>query len=123
MSREKNGRNRRRSPRVRLANLVGYSYKTEEGTYSHLGTAHTLDLSESGFCMRTREPLPLGSELSFDLKLGGELHRLRGRIVRGEELDPDRAYEFGVRFLDLPEKAVTDLRLYLSMKRGPGDDE
>lgn len=108
--------NRRRAPRVRVANLVGYSDKRSDWLYNLLGSAVTVDISESGVRVRVHEALPIGAVLQLELKLAGELHPIEGRVVWGEELDPDRAYEFGVRFVGLDPKLQDALRVYLSVQ-------
>jgi hypothetical protein len=102
---------------VRVANLIGYHDRRGEGLYNLLGSAVTVDLSESGVRVRTTETLPVGGILTFEIKLGGEVFSLAGRIVWGEELDPDKAYEFGARFVDVPESLKEKLRVYVSLKQ------
>jgi len=114
--------NRRRHPRVRVANLVGYAENGAGRFFTLLGSAVSVDLSESGVRLRTVEPLPIGSNLTFDLKLAGAVHRVQGRVIWGEELDPDRAYEFGVRFAEIDDATLKQLRLYVSAKQSQKED-
>ena len=108
---------RRRAPRVRVANLIGYSdSRPEKQLFNFLGAAVTVDLSESGLRLRANEALPIGHVLRLDLKLGSDVHSLRGRIVWGEELEEDTAYDFGVRFIELTEKQQEVLRVFVSVK-------
>jgi hypothetical protein len=117
MSRSPRDRNRRRASRAKVQNLVGYSDKRSGHFYTLLGSAVTVDLSETGVRVRTVEPLPIAGILMFDLKIGGEVHRVEGRVVWGEELIVDKEYEFGVHFADL-EPAVRDkLRVYVSVRQ------
>ncbi|HZU97627.1 MAG TPA: PilZ domain-containing protein [Planctomycetota bacterium] len=123
MSRKPRETNRRRHARVRVTNLVGYAENNSgRGFFTLLGSAVTVDLSESGIRIRTIEPLPIGSNLTFDLKLGGEVHRVQGRVIWGEELEQDRAYEFGVRFFEVDEAALKKLRIYVSAKQAQKDE-
>lgn len=122
MTRAPRDKNRRRSPRVRVANLVGYSDKKSGRFYTLLGSAVTVDLSESGVRVRTIEPLPIGTILTFDLKVAGDVHRVDGRIVWGEELVPDTDYEFGVQFGELDAEVRDKLRIYVSVKQTKQDD-
>jgi hypothetical protein len=110
-------RNRRRAPRVRVANLVGYSDRRSDSFYTLLGSATTVDMSETGVRLRTSEPLPIGSTLTFDLKIGSEIHRVDGRVIWGEELVPDTTYEFGVNFAWLTAHVREQLKLYVSIKQ------
>ena len=102
---------------MRVANLVGYSDRKSGRFYTLLGSAVTVDLSDSGLRVRTVEPLPLGGVLTFDLKVAGEVHRIDGRVVWGEELEPDTDYEFGVQFGDLEAEVRNKLRLFVSVKQ------
>ena len=113
------GENRRRTPRVRAANLVNYSTRDATGVYAVLGSATTVDISETGLRLRTKESLLLGAILDLELKLGGEVFKLEGRIVWGEEVEPDARYDFGVRFTSVPQRALETLRVFVSVKRVP----
>ena len=116
MKRASRDRNRRRAPRARAANLVSYADRQSGAVYSLLGAAVTVDLSETGLRLKTVEPLPIGSTLTFDLKIASEVHRLQGRVVWGEELERDRDYEFGVSLEGVPEEARKLLRLFVSVR-------
>ncbi len=113
--------NRRRAPRVRVSNLVGYADRRSGRFYSLLGSAVTLDLSESGVRLRTVEPLPVGSTLTLDLKVASEVHRVEGRVVWGKETVRDEEYEFGIEFGDLEPGLKESLRLYVSVKQTQRD--
>lgn len=117
MTRKQRDRNRRTAPRVKVANLVGYSDRRSGRFYTLLGSAVTVDLSETGLRVRTTEPLPIGSVLTFDLKVASEVHRLEGRVIWGEELVADTDYEFGVHFAELDPALREKLRLYVSVKQ------
>jgi hypothetical protein len=106
--------NRRKAPRVRVTSLVGYSQKRDDHIYQTLGTAQALDLSESGLRLRVHEALPVGAELQFEIALGKDLHSVTGRIVWGEELDPDKAYEFGIKFVSIEDDVRAQLRSYVA---------
>lgn len=122
MSRGPRDQNRRRSPRVRAANLVGYADKRSGRFYTLLGSAVTVDLSETGVRVKTVEPLPIASILTFDLKIGRDVHRVEGRIVWGKELELDKVYEFGVQFGDLDPRTREQLRIYVSAKQTHEED-
>jgi hypothetical protein len=115
--------NRRRLPRVKVANLLVYSKRHVDLSFQHLGTAETLDLSESGLRLRVHESLPIGAELDLELKIAGEVQRLQGRILWGEEIEPDKTYEFGVRFVDVKPAVRDELRLYVSLKRSAEEED
>ena len=110
------GQNRRRTPRVKVTSLVGYSQRRDDDIYQALGTAQALDISESGLRLRVHEPLPVGGELKFEVAIGANLHAVVGRIVWGEELVPNRAYEFGVRFVEVEDKVRSMLRAFVGSR-------
>jgi hypothetical protein len=101
LERPERGRNRRRAPRILHGDLLGYSDRRKDGLYHLLGTGRTLDLSETGLRATCREPMPLGKILSFELKVGENTHRFRGRVVWCAELEADARYDFGVLFQEL----------------------
>jgi hypothetical protein len=113
------GRNRRRAARVRVTSLVGYSRKRDDHIFQALGTAQALDLSESGLRLRVHEPLPVGGELRFEIALASDLHAATGRIVWGEELVPDRVYEFGVRFVEVDPEVRAALKSFVNVRQEP----
>jgi hypothetical protein len=122
LSRAPRDRNRRRAPRVRVANLIGYADRHSGRFYTLLGAAVTVDLSESGVRVRTVEPLPIASILTFDLKVAGDVHRVEGRVVWGEELVVDKEYEFGVQFGELDREVREKLKVYVSVKQTREED-
>jgi hypothetical protein len=82
-------------------NLISYAAVRADKLYKLLGMAVTLDISDSGIRVKTIEPLPLAEELSFTVKLGDNVHTVRGRVVWGAEVEEDKQFEFGVKFKDL----------------------
>jgi hypothetical protein len=113
--------NRRRAARVRVSNLVGYADRRSGRFYSLLGSAVTIDLSDSGVRLRTVEPLPIGSTITLDLKVASDVHRLDGRVIWGKETVRDEEYEFGIEFEELEPKLKESLRLYVSVKQTQRD--
>jgi len=90
-------------------NLVSYSALRSDRLYRLLGMAVTLDISDTGVRVRTIEALPLAEELDFTLKLGANVHTVRGRIVWGAEVEEGKQFEFGIRFKDLDFNVAKDL--------------
>lgn len=115
------GPNRRGKPRVRITSLVGYSHRRDDMIFATLGTAQALDVSESGLRLRVHEPLPVGGEMRFELILAGAIHGVLGRIVWGEELEPDRVYEFGIRFVEIDDPTREAFRKAIEVKLELGE--
>jgi Tfp pilus assembly protein PilZ len=89
--------------------LITYSAVRSDLLYKFLGLAVTLDVSDSGLRVRTNEPLPIGEELSFTLKVGDNVYRVLGRVIWGSEVEANKAYEFGVRFSSVDFGLAKDL--------------
>jgi type IV pilus assembly protein PilZ len=66
---------RRQSPRVPVT--LELSYFSEGQLARDLVT----DLSEGGLFVRTRKPLPIGTEVALQLELPSGVTRLHGRVV------------------------------------------
>jgi len=121
------GNERRGEVRLHSVNLINYSEvaerrgPTEEEVYSVLGTAATTDMSAGGCRLETQEPLPLGSQLKFALKLAGEIVEFSGVVRHVGDLG-EGDYEAGIQFTDLDEVARDGIRVYLSLKAGEEED-
>jgi type IV pilus assembly protein PilZ len=85
---------RRQSPRVPVT--LELSYFSEGQLARDLVT----DLSEGGLFVRTRRPLPIGTEVELQLELPAGVTRAKGRVVWLRGADDG----MGIAFVgDLPE--------------------
>src|SRR5579871_4568075 len=100
---------RRDAPRVSLGTLAVYSLPRADGHYNLLGSGQAKDLSISGAGLRTREALPAGAEIDLRFQLSGNVRAARARVVWARELEPERSYEAGVRFLSVGLSLVADI--------------
>ena len=114
---------RRGEIRIRSVNLINYSAQhantiPEKTLYVELGTAQTLDLSASGCRLKTTREIPAGIDLTFDMQLGEQILKCRGRTLRANHVD-DEVWEVGVEFRQLDDLAQDAIRLYLQFKENP----
>ncbi|MFQ5525969.1 MAG: TIGR02266 family protein [Thermoanaerobaculia bacterium] len=86
--------------------MVRLQVKLEEGGVDRM--AQTENLSESGVLIRTKEPLPVGSEVELELQLPGidEPLQLSGRVVRHADPHRETSPGMGIAFSTLSTEAA-----------------
>lgn len=88
---------RRLARRITFKDAVRYQLKDP----SHFGGTVAYDLSESGLRMRLGEFLPLGTEVTVDIKLRtGRVVECRGQIVWISQIPYSDQYQAGVEFVE-----------------------
>ena len=106
--------NRREHDRVPLQ--VEVSLTSENNFY----TGFTSDISAGGIFVATRETVPVGTQLNFELKLGSGTVQVTG-IVRWtrpyNELMEDVAPGVGVQFVNLHPKVAQVVNAFISKRR------
>jgi len=94
-------------PRYGVHKIVTYAYAAEK-----LLTL-TLDLGLGGMKIRTHHAIPKNEQLNFNLVLGENSIRLKGRIAYSRTL-PDKESVSGVQFTTLSAEDSTLLQKYLA---------
>lgn len=105
---------RRTNERVSLE--VEVSLTSENNFY----TGFTSDISEGGLFIATRETVPVGTELTFELKLGSGVVEVKS-IVRWirpySELTEDVPPGVGVQFMHLNPKVAQVVNSFIAKRR------
>jgi Tfp pilus assembly protein PilZ len=83
--------------------------KDENSTSFHLIT----NLSNEGFFIEKKLPLPVGSIKNFELELDGEKLPLRGRIIDNYKNPITKHSGAGVQFVEMDEKIKNKIEEYL----------
>lgn len=101
------------APRSALRLMVRIVVNIGEG--AALEMAQSENFSETGMLVRTREPYPLGSRLSFEFHLGGGHLPIRGEgeVVRATTAGREAVHGVGVRFISLERDGLMRLQRFL----------
>ena len=105
---------RREHQRVPLS--VEVSLTSENNFY----TGFTSDISEGGIFVATREDVPVGTELTFELKLGSGTVNVAGvvRWIRPyNDMYEDVPPGVGVQFLNLHPKVANAINGFIKQRR------
>jgi c-di-GMP-binding flagellar brake protein YcgR len=112
---------KRRAPRIKTLNLVGYALFNEKGKRIGQGRGHTVNLSQTGTLLET-ETLIQGSYIVLmTIDLDGKKIKVQGRVVRSEPTVAGEGYLTGVEFMgpreEQLEAIVAFVRAYQHNKR------
>lgn len=79
-------------------------------------TSYTKDISQNGFLFRTNENVPIGSILAikFFIKDIGNFIEAEGKVIRIEEMIPDKLYEVGIELFGLSDHDNNQISQYLA---------
>ena len=105
---------------------VGIAVRLSHGTVDEFVEKFAVNISRGGVFIRTREPKPVGTRVSFELRLAGGEAVVRGQgVVRWVQAEgtpgrPPTAPGMGIQFTDLdePSRAVVDRVVTLKERRG-----
>jgi c-di-GMP-binding flagellar brake protein YcgR len=86
---------KRKDTRVHTVHLVSYTKFSPEKVTELMGMANTVDLSEGGMRMTTKEPMEIGQELHLDFEIDGQLIRTDAKVVHVKEV---KHYQVGFQF-------------------------
>ena len=87
---------------------------------SNFYTGFTSDVSEGGIFVATRETIPVGTKLSFDMKLGSGTVKVTGEVRWARaynELNEDVPPGVGVQFTDLHPKVAQIINAFIAKRR------
>ena len=104
----------------RATERVSLEVEVSLTSQSNFYTGFTSDISEGGVFIATRETVPVGTKLSFDLKLGSGNVSVTGlvRWVREySSLTEDVPPGVGVQFVDLHPKVAQVINGFISKRR------
>jgi c-di-GMP-binding flagellar brake protein YcgR len=90
---------KRRHPRIESINTVGYVLFDKKGKKIEIGKGHTLNLSQSGILLKTKDPVQGAFVVLVTMDLKGEKVKVKGRVVHTHR-DTDSAYFLtGIEFI------------------------
>lgn len=106
------------APRSSLRTMVRIVVNIGEG--AALEMAQSENLSETGMLVRTGEVYPIGSRMSFEFHLGGQMQPIRGEgeVVRQTTAGRESVRGIGIRFLALERDGMVRLQRFLREQAG-----
>jgi hypothetical protein len=105
---------KRRHPRTGSHNLVSYVCLDEGAHVKSEGIGRTLNVSEGGILLETREPFDPSCTITLMIALEDELMELKGRVAYAKERAGGR-HETGIQFIDSEEKKMRLLRQFITI--------
>lgn len=105
--------NKRRHERYDSLNLLSYVCLDSDGKEWMQGIGRTLNISETGLQLETHEPIETKYVVLLSVGIEDDLVDIRGKVVycnRGGE----KKFECGIEFIEVPPKAYTVLKRYIS---------
>ncbi|HET7826350.1 MAG TPA: TIGR02266 family protein [Anaeromyxobacter sp.] len=98
---------------------VGLAVRLSYGTVDEFIDCFAVNISRGGVFIRTREPMPVGTSLSLELKLQGGEVAIRGEgVVRWIQAPP--AAGMGIQFTDLDEPSLALVERMVTLKERRG---
>ncbi|MBN1277565.1 MAG: PilZ domain-containing protein [Deltaproteobacteria bacterium] len=89
----------RRHPRIEAVNNVGYALFDDTGKRITTGKGQTLNLSQSGTLLKTRDPIKGVFVVLVTIDLEGKQVKVRGRVRHTQRDESSGFYLTGVEFI------------------------
>jgi c-di-GMP-binding flagellar brake protein YcgR len=116
----------RKEARLATMHLISYTRFAPENIPELMGVGSTVDLSQGGIRMTTREPLDEGEVLELEFAIDDQMVKADARVVHVQEV---KHYVIGFQFEGLAPEEQEKIRHYLERHRprpegaAPGEDE
>lgn len=94
-----NNKDKRRHPRIESINTVGYVLFDKNGKKIKIGKGHTLNLSQSGILLKTKDPVQGAFVVLVTMDLKGEKIKVKGRIVHTRRDSTSAYFLTGIEFI------------------------
>jgi c-di-GMP-binding flagellar brake protein YcgR len=115
---------KRRESRLHTVHLVSYTKFAPEKIPELMGMGSSVDLSEGGIRMTTREPLEEGDVLQLEFAIDDKVVKADARVIHVEEV---RHYVVGFRFEGVAPEEQDKIRGYLARRQtsegGDGNEQ
>ncbi len=108
---------KRRSPRVDSLNLIAYACLDENGNVANQGMGRTLNVSESGILLESRDQLDSEYVLIVDIGIEDDVVDLKGRVVHSK-VNKGNNHETGIEFTEIAREDLAKLRRFIELFHG-----
>ena len=99
-----------RSDSLNLINYIHYDENGEEGTQ---GMGRTLNVSQSGILLETKNPVDIEHIISMTIGLYDNVVDIRGRVLYTKE-NAEGKFESGIEFFEMNQEALNALVQYIA---------
>jgi len=109
MAKEQKPRNydeKRRAPRIKTFNVVGYALYDARGKRIGKGKGHTVNLSQTGTLLETEDKIRGSFIVLMTIDLEGKKVKVQGRVVRSEPVVTGGGFLTGIEFMGPREEQV-----------------
>ena len=107
---------RRKRLRIKALNLISYSCIDEAGQTLTQGMGRTLNLSEDGILLETRDSVDPKYTVVMAIGLEEDLIDIKGRVVYSIGGGNER-FEAGIEFIETDESTIEVLKKYIKAFR------
>lgn len=94
-----NLKEQRRQPRIETINSVSYVLFDNNGKRISKGKGHTLNLSQTGIMLKTKEPIDGTYVIIATIDLEGEQIKFKGRVRHTRKDDSEKYFLTGIEFI------------------------
>ena len=108
---------KRKHPRTGSHNLVSYVCRDDKNHVVCEGMGRTLNVSEGGILLETRDALDPSHTVSLTVALEDDLMDIQGRVAFSKKRSNGN-YETGIQFLGFEEKKIRLLRQFITIYGG-----
>ena len=98
--------------RIEALNLIAYECTDESGQMVLRGMGRTLNVSEGGILLETHVQIEQQYDALLSIGLENELIDIKGKFVGSKPGKVDK-FESGIKFLEIGEKELAVLKLYI----------
>jgi len=107
------GTNKRKHERVDTLNLLSYVVLDSDGKEWEQGMGRTLNISETGLQLETREPIQTNNILQISIGIEDELVEIKGKVIYTNRGDAGM-FETGIEFRQVKQDALAVLNKYIN---------
>jgi hypothetical protein len=94
-----------RRPRLTTSHPATYRPRRDADIHATPVVGEVMDISESGFRLRTSQELAVGAEIDLEIVVAGEPLFARGRVVRASRAEDGR-FDCGLRWNGIPTETL-----------------
>lgn len=104
---------KRRHSRSDSLNLINYIHYDENGEEGTQGMGRTLNVSQSGILLETKNPVDIDHIVSMTIGLYDNVADIQGRVLYSRE-NAEGKFESGIEFFEMNQEALNALVQYIA---------
>lgn len=112
---------KRKFSRIDSINLLNYIHFDENEEQANQGMGRTLNVSESGICLETHNPIDISHIVSLTIGFKEDVVDIKGKVIYMKE-SSDGMYESGIEFFEMDDNARSVLKRYIAAFNAQNSD-